>query len=955
MSTHSPIARGTAIGAALLILLVAAALRIIGLEAYPPGPHYDEAVYLQIARSIAFGGARFFPIVEAYQGREVLWMYVNAPLLALIHDGIFTLQLSSVWANLLTVAGAIGIARLMFPGRRGVLVGLGAGAVLAIAFPQVWLARQAFRAVSLPLMETLALLALWRGLALGRRTVPGRPPRAMWAWLAAGGFLAGAALYTYMASRLFPFWLALGLLPLVFDRARWRLRAAQLAVWAAALAATAAPMVVYALQRPEIFFGRLTEVTQAGQSVSLGESIGLHAAMFAFAGDPYFRYNIAGRPYFTPPEAVLLVIGLAGLAVLFVSRRAKPETRAAALMVVFSPLMVIPSVISVGGLPPSHMRSLSMVPLIFIAVGFGFAAVVGGLERARSVRARGAARWALPALLVFTGAGAAHTAAAYHGWATSAAVFYETDADLAAAADWLSDPAHTDGLSVYVAARDRRHPTVEIAPVPPVTWLGTNTLFRPPAGTAAVVVFPRSAPPPPDWAAWLEPGRITDGLPIAPDGRTAFEAFTLTSDAPLPPMRYTPPVFLGNGVLTLLGSTGEPVQAGSEGELITLWEVAQPAPSGDYTPIVQLEDEAGAVLARADVYMTDADRWPAGAVLMQRVRFSTPALLAPGTYRVRGAWVERAADRYSTWRVGGNTAPGGIWTDWGTVTVTPARDAAAAPRFPAPAEPIVRAGPLRLLGWDTVSAQARPGETVSAVVYWAADEDGLLPRVETALRDSTGAIGANTRAPAALPLQAAPVSAGTVLAAPLRWSIPRTWPGGPAELLLVGETGATVSLGRIQADGRPRVLEPISVAVVFAAGDRAVIGLRDVSATARDGSLFVDVRWQALSDPPADYTVFVHVIDAQGAIVAQIDAMPQANTYPTGLWAARERVDDVFTLVIPADRCGQASRCRVRIGLYDARTGERLRTARDTDSAAGLRLSESTIEADSVLVPIRMR
>ena len=54
---------------ATLTLLVASVLRIWQLATYPPGPHYDEAAELLIARSIAFGGARFFPMVEAYQGR----------------------------------------------------------------------------------------------------------------------------------------------------------------------------------------------------------------------------------------------------------------------------------------------------------------------------------------------------------------------------------------------------------------------------------------------------------------------------------------------------------------------------------------------------------------------------------------------------------------------------------------------------------------------------------------------------------------------------------------------------------------------------------------------------------------------------------------------------------------------------------------------------------------------
>ena len=44
--------------------------------------------------------------------------------------------------------------------------------------------------------------------------------------------------------------------------------------------------------------------------MTLAQSIVLHLKMFFIAGDPYFRYNVAGRPYFTLPEGVLLLIGI---------------------------------------------------------------------------------------------------------------------------------------------------------------------------------------------------------------------------------------------------------------------------------------------------------------------------------------------------------------------------------------------------------------------------------------------------------------------------------------------------------------------------------------------------------------------------------------------------------------------------------------------------------------------
>ncbi len=529
---------------ATLTLLIAAVLRLWGLATYPPGPHYDEAANLLIARSVAFGGARFFPMVEAYQGREVLYYYLSVPILTFVSDSMFGLRVLSAFCNLITIAASIALGRTLFRGRRGAVIGLIVGVLMTLSFPQIWLARQAYRAVTLPMMQSLALLFLFRGL---RRATPqpltpdpsptqaGRGEKApppcwnklrLWEtkqvpWLIAAGVLAGGAVYTYNSSRLFPIWLLIaGIALLWFDRARWRQRLRQGAIFFGALAITAAPMAIYAFQRPDVFFGRLAEVTQADQSVSLLDSIVLHLKMFFISGDPYFRYNVAGRPYFTLPEGLLLLIGVA-LALYRLTRPIRPLERVAYLLALLAPLMVIPSVISVGGLPPSHMRSLGMVPLIFVLVGVGAEWVIAlphpptpsPLRREGEPRQPSRSKSPLYAMeggfrsevafLAVLLIGGVLVGNLYFTWASSAALYYETDADLAAAANWLVDQQVEPGTPVYVAARDKGHPTVMIAPVPPITWIGTDSLFLPPPGETALAIFPHSAPPPPDWAVWL--------------------------------------------------------------------------------------------------------------------------------------------------------------------------------------------------------------------------------------------------------------------------------------------------------------------------------------------------------------------------------------------------------------------------------------------------------------------
>ena len=245
---------------ATLTLLVAAFLRIWQLATYPPGPHYDEAAELLIARSIAFGGARFFPMVEAYQGREVLYYYLSVPLLTFVSNGIFSLRLLSVFCNLITIAASMALGRSMFRGRRGVIVGLAVGVLMTLSFPD-----DLAVAAGVPLVD--AADDAGAGAAVSVEGTAGATGTHVVPLLIIAGLFAGGAVYTYNSSRLFPFWLLIGGVALLwFDRAHWRRRLGQGAIFFGTLALTAAPMAIYAFQRPDVFFGRL-ERSHAGGSV----------------------------------------------------------------------------------------------------------------------------------------------------------------------------------------------------------------------------------------------------------------------------------------------------------------------------------------------------------------------------------------------------------------------------------------------------------------------------------------------------------------------------------------------------------------------------------------------------------------------------------------------------------------------------------------------------------------
>lgn len=73
---------------------------------------------------------------------------------------------------------------------------------------------------------------------------------------------------------------------------------------------------------------------------------------------------------------------------------------------------------------------------------------------------------------------------------------------------------------------------------------------------------------------------------------------------------------------------------------------------------------------------------------------------------------------------------------------------------------------------------------------------------------------------------------------------------------------------------------------------------------------------------PTDYTVFLHLRDEAGQLVAQADGPPLDGWYPTSWWPAGERVTDEHAFPLPDDV--RPGRYQLVTGLYDPTTGNRL-------------------------------
>lgn len=122
------------------------------------------------------------------------------------------------------------------------------------------------------------------------------------------------------------------------------------------------------------------------------------------------------------------------------------------------------------------------------------------------------------------------------------------------------------------------------------------------------------------------------------------------------------------------------------------------------------------------------------------------------------------------------------------------------------------------------------------------------------------------------------------------------------------------------------------------------IQLVDTHSRALDENTFLlKLVWQSLSQPQDDYTVFVHVVDAGGHLVAQADSVPAVGFRPTSTWQPQEIVVDYHWITLPENVNAKTS--TISIGLYHPANNERL-------PVTGLQ-PDQTVRDQSLMQPLQ--
>ncbi len=86
----------------------------------------------------------------------------------------------------------------------------------------------------------------------------------------------------------------------------------------------------------------------------------------------------------------------------------------------------------------------------------------------------------------------------------------------------------------------------------------------------------------------------------------------------------------------------------------------------------------------------------------------------------------------------------------------------------------------------------------------------------------------------------------------------------------------------------------------------------------------LDLEWEASGAADYPYTTFVHVVAADGTLVAQHDQWSLNGQWPPSCWRNGDRLIDTYTLSLPESEPQPAA---LHIGFYHAQTGARVRDA----------------------------
>lgn len=599
----------------LPVMLLGAGLRLVGINnVSPPGLAHDEVANWLIDRAILSGQHAIY-FTEAY-GHEAGFHYVQAGTVALLGDHALALRLPAAFMGLLGLAVTFALARQLF-GRRVAVIST---ALLGVLFYPVFYARLGLRAIMLPMVSGLSATSWWRGWVRGRYGAR---------YLALAGALAGLSLNTYMAARAVPIFYALFLVALVVlepksVRVRWR---PVLAFWIA-LAAIAAPLVLYLLANPGAEF-RISEIDAPLRALRQGNlrpvvdnAVDILGG-FGFAGDPLWRQNVAPMPIFDPLLATFFYACL-GLSILYVR-----DIRYL-FLILWLLTATIPSIVTIDA--PSSIRIINSLPVLTILPAIVMHNLGHLSTKTRWLSTGTVEKWGLALLTI--GLIAWHTVrttqAVFVTWPANDEVRFVWQEALTDVAGYLDRASHVQDVAVGGWTPDTMDP-----PTMAVTLRREDLTLRffdpqqsllvpaSTSGSTAEILYPTILPVDPvlhDPLQAITVNRVMDG---------SFVRHALDSSPAPAPARAADVAFADEIVFSGYSpsATCQRPETGATCVIVTYWRVLR-TPGAARRIFLHVVDGDGRPLDTGDALGAPASFWQPGDILLQKHEIAAGSLEA---------------------------------------------------------------------------------------------------------------------------------------------------------------------------------------------------------------------------------------------------------------------------------------------------------------------------------------
>jgi 4-amino-4-deoxy-L-arabinose transferase-like glycosyltransferase len=261
---------------------------------------------------------------------------------------------------------------------------------------------------------------------------------------------------------------------------------------------------------------------------------------------------------------------------------------------------------------------------------------------------------------------------------------------------------------------------------------------------------------------------------------------------------------------------------------------------------------------------------------------------------------------------------------------------------------------VRLVAYDLPADRISPRQELTVKLFWEAtgsSTDRHDPKVLLELLGNDAKVFSSVEFWPVPSLPPESWQAKTYYVTQAVLAVPQEEIPGQLQLSVTTDSGSRqtgqIVVGSILTTGGATEIEKVDIPLnrieTFAGTLRLLASQMSKEIVAPGDVLMVKLYWQILEPPRMDYTMFIHVVNGQGELIAQYDRPAGGSATPTSTWETGLLLRDTYPVAIPQD--ASEGRYTVRTGMYIWPTLEPVPITID-----GMRTESNFIDLDTVQV-----